>query len=243
MALAAYNCGEGRILKETGKRGRKYMDNFWDIYERLPRETARYVPRFLATLHIIENPEKYGFRIPEPNAPVEFESVQVRKQISLKKAAACIGTTEKRLIDLNPSLRRKILPPEVYFLKVPPHKGRILLANLNSIPVSKYRAKSKGFYHKIRPGETLSAISKRYKVKAKKIARANNIKVNSTIIAGRKLKIPGGKKKIFKTYLVKYGDTPFEIAIKHKMSLKKFLNINGLNKKSKIYPGQKLLVV
>lgn len=58
--LAAYNCGEGKVLRVIRDQNVNYLDNFWDLYERLPRETARYVPRFLATLHIVGCPEKYG---------------------------------------------------------------------------------------------------------------------------------------------------------------------------------------
>ena len=54
-ALAAYNCGEGRVLRTIKRQKINYLDNFWDLYEKLPRETARYVPRFLAVLAIIEN--------------------------------------------------------------------------------------------------------------------------------------------------------------------------------------------
>ncbi len=56
--LAAYNCGEGRVLRLIRGQNINYLDNFWDLYQRLPRETARYVPRFLATLHILNNPEE-----------------------------------------------------------------------------------------------------------------------------------------------------------------------------------------
>ena len=59
--LAAYNCGEGRVLRVISRQNINYMDGFWDLYRQLPNETARYVPRFLATLHIVKNPQKYGF--------------------------------------------------------------------------------------------------------------------------------------------------------------------------------------
>jgi hypothetical protein len=59
-ALAAYNCGEGRVLKVISRQQINYLDHFWDLYRQLPNETARYVPRFLATLHIVKNPKKYG---------------------------------------------------------------------------------------------------------------------------------------------------------------------------------------
>ena len=50
LALAAYNCGVGRverIVRETrAELGR--TPTFWDIQDRLPRETQHYVPRFIA---------------------------------------------------------------------------------------------------------------------------------------------------------------------------------------------------
>ena len=59
--LAAYNCGEGNVLRVIRQQKINYLDNFWDLYERLPRETARYYPRFLAVLAIVKDPAKYGF--------------------------------------------------------------------------------------------------------------------------------------------------------------------------------------
>jgi membrane-bound lytic murein transglycosylase D len=53
--LAAYNCGEGQVLRVIRSQNINYLDNFWDLYERLPLETARYVPRFIATLYIINH--------------------------------------------------------------------------------------------------------------------------------------------------------------------------------------------
>ena len=61
--LAAYNCGEGAVARVIRDQKINYLDNFWDFYERLPRETARYFPRFLATLAIIKDPAKYGFSL------------------------------------------------------------------------------------------------------------------------------------------------------------------------------------
>lgn len=242
MALAAYNCGEGRVLREIKRRGKKYFDNFWDIYERLPRETARYVPRFLATLHIVKNPAKYGLDPARRASPPRFEIVSVPKRIRLKDAAFRMGISEKVLTKLNPSLRARVVPAENYPLKVPPGKAGILAAGLDRIRSVKYFAGGETLYHRIRPGETLSGIARRHRVSVRKIASANGIRVNSVIVAGRKLKIPGGG-ETFKTYLVKDGDTPFEIALKHNMTLSAFLRINGLSKRSKIYPGQRLLVV
>ena len=63
-ALAAYNCGEGTVLRCIQTQKINYLDNFWDLYQKLPRETAFYVPQFLAVLHIINDPEPSWFQPP-----------------------------------------------------------------------------------------------------------------------------------------------------------------------------------
>ena len=64
LAFAAYNCGEYRVARQVA---RQKTTNFWQLD--LPTQTERYVPKFLAALYIMRDPEKYGFTIPtvEPN--------------------------------------------------------------------------------------------------------------------------------------------------------------------------------
>ena len=309
--LAAYNCGEGQVLRVIRSQNINYLDNFWDLYERLPLETARYVPRFMATLHIIKNLEKYGLDSVTVDKPLEYETITVSKQVHLRNIAKTIGVTEQTLIKLNPELRYRILPQDKYPLRVPPGTGQIVLAKLDEIPVS-HPPRRAYVYHRIRPGESLSTISRRYRCSVRSIMRANNLRRSSFIVAGKKLKIPrkgtivyrskkynGIKyknasshvvkrgdslwiiakrygtttKKIqelnnlsssnlhigqvlkirerkddkpsgeyLKTYLVKPGDSPFQIAQLHKMPLERLMRINHLTPRNKIYPGQRLYV-
>ncbi|MFC2158983.1 lytic transglycosylase domain-containing protein, partial [Acidobacteriota bacterium] len=74
-ALAAYNCGEFRVQRVIKNQRLNYLDNFWDLYKMLPRETARFVPRFIATILIINSPEKYGFDLPSPNPQLQFDII------------------------------------------------------------------------------------------------------------------------------------------------------------------------
>ena len=309
--LAAYNCGEGKVLRVIRSQNVNYLDNFWDLYERLPRETARYVPKFLATLHIINNLKKYGLDTVKICEPLEYNTVTISKQVHLKSIAAVTGISLKELRALNSELRYQIVPAESYSLKIPPGKGEMLLAKIAQIPVSSppRRAYVK---HRVKPGETLSTIAKRYRVSMKRIARANGIYKNNFIVAGKTLKIPqkgtiipetkpyvkpkyssasrhvvksgdslwviarrygsttkkimamnrlsnthlkigqvlkipGAKRRYFAQkdlafYKVKRGDSPFNIAKLHNMSLERFLRINNLRPRNKIYPGQKLYV-
>jgi membrane-bound lytic murein transglycosylase D len=315
--LAAYNCGEGRVLRVIRNQQVNYLDNFWDLYRRLPRETARYVPRFLATLHIVNNPEKYGLDKIRPDPPVEFDTLTVTRRVSLSRIATVAGVSAGVLKSLNPELRRGVLPPERYELKVPPGKSDGLLAKIEHLPQATTPSTG-GTYvvHRVRRGETISTIARRYNTSVHRIARANNLNSRYLIVAGQRLKIPRrgtsapvttaarkpkknrgkitrhvvrrgdslwiiarrystttrhiqqvnglkssrlhiGQVLIIRTgeqgratahtggtrqYRVRSGDSPFRIATIHNMSVQRLLHINHLSPRSKIYPGQTLLV-
>ena len=310
--LAAYNCGEGRVLRLIRGQNINYLDNFWDLYQRLPRETARYVPRFLATLHILNNPEVYGLDRISVDPPLEYETLVVNKQVHLTNVAKSIGVDRKILKDLNPELRYQILPGENYHLNIPPGSSDTLLAKIDHIPVSHLPQRAY-VYHRVRHGESLSTIARKYRTSVRKIMRANNMRRSNYIVAGKRIKIPqrgymaqtaqvirkpqNGKALIHKvrkgdslyiiakqygtttkkiqdlnnlkttmlhkgqiltifpgkntpapavdglaTYEVREGDSPFQIAKRHKMQLDRFLSLNQLYPGSKIFPGQKVYI-
>jgi membrane-bound lytic murein transglycosylase D len=239
--LAAYNCGEGRVLKKIRNQRINYLDNFWDLYQQLPRETARYVPRFLATLHILKDPVKYGFTFEEPDAPLSFETVTIEKPVQLKAVAKTIGIPLNKLTDLNPELRHKATPATQYSLKIPAERKEEFLAHVHEIP--KWAPpKSAYVYHRVRKGETLSTISLRYRTSVSKIVRANNIRRKHFIRVGQKLKIPLKGSSIGRTYAssnfkllpggkyrVRKGDSLWLIAKKFKTNTKSIQQINDLS--------------
>ncbi len=238
--LAAYNCGEGKVLRVIRKQNVNYLDNFWDLYERLPFETARYVPRFFATLHILKDPEKYGLNLTQIDPPLEYETVDISKQVHLKNVAKSIDVSPKRLELLNPELRYKILPAEKYSLKVPFGSAETLLSKLDEIPVSSPPART-FVYHRIRRGETLSVIARRYKTSVWRIKRANNLRRSNYIIAGRLLKIPQRgykyparktlKRKYKKRYVHKVtsGDSLWIIAKRYGTTTQQIQKLNNLS--------------
>ncbi|MBN2373351.1 LysM peptidoglycan-binding domain-containing protein [bacterium] len=251
-ALAAYNCGEGAVLKVIRKQHINYLDNFWDLYTRLPSETAQYVPKFMAALHLIENPDKYGIELPATLDPIEHEEIAIKKRIRLSDLASKIGADVDELINLNPELRYKVTPDEDYVLKVPKNKGEIALASIDKI--SQWSSPEiEVVYHRVKKGETLSHIAKKYRLNVNKIAQANNIKKADSLRIGQMLKIPlrvadnnllslADSDDRVKSYSVKSGDCAYDIATMHKMKLNEFLSLNNLTPESLIYPGQKVLV-
>ena len=253
--LAAYNCGEGRVLRTIRTQNVNYLDNFWDLYERLPRETARYVPRFLATLHILNTPEKYGIDLTIVDPPLTYESVTVAKQVSLKDAAGAIGTTEFELRQINPELRHKILPPRSYELKVPVGKGETLLAQVDALK-STSLPRPAVVYHRVRSGETLSTIARKYRTSVSRIMRANNLRSSHYIVAGKRLKIPqrgytyakrnpkrqtARNAKQAQYHKVRRGDSLWTIARQHGTTTQAIQSLNGL-KGTHLYEGQVLKI-
>jgi membrane-bound lytic murein transglycosylase D len=251
--LAAYNCGEGRVLRVIRGQNVNYLDNFWDLYERLPRETARYVPRFLATLHILNNPETYGLDMVSVDPPMEYETVTINKQVHLRNVAKSIGSDEKALRALNPELRYRILPGDNYRLRIPPGNGDLLMSEIDQIPVS-HPPQRAYVYHRVRNGETLSVIARKYRTNVKSIMRANNLRRSNYIVAGKRLKIPqrGYLKTRPKTvekprdgkavnHIVRKGDSLFTIAKRYGTTTKKIQELNNLTTTT-LHKGQVLKI-
>jgi membrane-bound lytic murein transglycosylase D len=107
LAIAAYNCGQGRVASATRRTG---SENFWNLP--LPRETRFYVPKLLAVAAIIENPEKYGVHLPPINDEPYFKQIKVDKGVSLEKVAKTSGINIKTLNKLNPDSKHGVVVPK-----------------------------------------------------------------------------------------------------------------------------------
>ncbi len=187
--LAAYNCGEGNVFRVIRQQKINYLDNFWDLYQRLPRETARYYPRFIAVLTILKDPAKYGFTLEELEKRIPYEVVAIEKPLQLSKISDKIGCSPNDLADLNAELRYAATPNSGYDLKVPFGMKDALLANIDTLP--KWSPpQAKFVVHRVRRGETLSTIAMRYRTSIQRIMEANNIRRGKLLRIGQKLKIP-----------------------------------------------------
>ncbi len=254
-ALAAYNCGEGRVLKTIKRQKISYLDNFWDLYAKLPRETASYVPRFIAVLHIINDPEKYGMTLPQVYSEIKVETVTINKQAHLKTIAKNIGLSYEELKSINSELRKHVTPNTPYSLNLPEGKTEVFLAKLSEIPV--YVPPVPPYIvHRVRSGESLSVIATKYKTSVKTIMARNNLRKSSFIKAGWKLKIPTkawrSAKKSSRTYntrdkgemqeyVVRRGDSLWEIANSFNTTTKAIQTLNKL-KSTTLRIGQTLLL-
>ncbi len=246
--LAGYNCGEGRVLRVIRTQRINYLDHFWDLYEKLPVETAFYVPKFLAVLHIVDNPKAFGFTLPPPDEGIEAETVTIDRQIHLKAVAKELGVSFEILEELNPALRRDSTPPRPYALKVPKGKGEVLLAKLDQIPVWQPPVPTY-LMHRVRSGESLSVIARNYRSSVRAIASLNGLNSSNFIRAGWTLKIPTGRGyaspketpmpvtaletgKKSEKYVVRKGDSLWKIAENFGTTVKAIQSLNEMKSAS-----------
>jgi membrane-bound lytic murein transglycosylase D len=240
--LAAYNCGEGTVLKRIRGQRINYLDNFWDLYRELPRETAFYFPKFLAVLHILNDPEAHGMSLPAVDEEIKSEKVTIEKEVHLETVAKHLDVSYASLIGLNPELRYNYTPDRPYDLNVPKGKGELLLAKIDDIPVWR----PPYVVHRVRRGETLSIIARRYRANVRSIMAMNELKSSHYIKVGWTLKIPTGKqyvsvKKVstpmsglkikgeFTEYVVRKGDSLWQIANRFGTTAKAIQYMNQLN--------------
>ena len=142
---------------------------------------------------------------------------------------------------MNPELRYSVLPPEKYALRVPVGKEEVLLAAIEQAPLSSPPQPAFS-YHRVRRGETLSVIARRYHTSVKKIMWANNLRRSSYIVAGQKLKIPQrgmvvrqaqakntSNKAWNSKHVVKRGDSLWIIANRYGTTTRKIQEVNALS--------------
>jgi len=246
LALAAYNSGSGRVLRATRLH---QTTDFWQLHS-LPRETRNYIPYFLAAAIIAQNPEKYGFREPDPD-PFEYDVVELEKSADLAVLARSAGISLKTLQTYNPELRQSATPTDqAYVLKLPKGRKDTFADNFNALPENE-RFAPQYIVHVTRKGESLWTIAKKYNVSVHDLAAVNNIRNRHKIKIGQKLTIPlkgsyalnrgDGPPGHYKVvYTVKKGDTLGHIAEDYSTRASKIRLWNGLKYGQYIYPGQKL---
>ncbi|QHJ09952.1 Membrane-bound lytic murein transglycosylase D [Paraglaciecola mesophila] len=260
-ALAAYNSGEGRVMraiKKNKKAGKS--TEYWALD--LPKETRAYVPKLLALADILKNADTYAFKWPVIENIKVTEEVDVGSQIDLALAADMAGLTVEELHALNPGYNRWATDPEGPFkLLVPVDKVETFS---EAIAATETKERLNWVRHKIKSGDSLLKLAHQYHTTTEIISQVNELKGNM-IRAGEYLVIPVALKSLdfyslsqeqrladrqskhkSGTYQVKHkvksGDTMWDLSRKYKVNMRSLAKWNGMAPTDMLRPGKELVV-
>ena len=188
LATASYNAGEGKVLRAMKKAN---SQDFWEIsrHRYLKQETKKYVPKFLAAVLIANEPQKYGFSNIEFQPPLVYEKVLVPPSTSLERIARAAETDLSEIRALNPALKRGKTPPDVslFEINIPLGKKEFFDKNFRALSQSNATKVTK---HRVRPGETLDRIAKKYHLTTQELCDFNNLSAKVRIKPGTILLLP-----------------------------------------------------
>ncbi len=203
LALAAYNSGPGNVAKAL--RRANGQTNYWNIRQYLPRETAGYVPAFLATMYIFEFAEEHGFKSNGPQFPyIATDTIKVQKMITLQQVAEVTNLDIDEVRFLNPSYKKDVIPfikDENYVLRLPIDAVGKFVNNEQAIyayvekeleerekPLPELFEEENKIRYRVRSGDFLGKIAEKYGVSVSSIKRWNGLK-NNRLRIGQRLTI------------------------------------------------------
>jgi membrane-bound lytic murein transglycosylase D len=259
LTLAAYNCGESRVQRERDRnRAAGRPTDFWHL--RLPSETRAYVPKLLAVARLVGDPERYGIKLkPIANEP-RLRLVETGGQLDLTVAARLTGLTVDELALINPALKRRATPPTgPNHLLVPIERAADFQLRLARLPQDD---RLRWHRHRIRSGENLSIIARRYGADVEVLQSVNGL-ASTRIIAGQTLMIPATGESLEhlavgtpeirrvsaahrpqtrRSYTVRSGDSLWKIAARHGVSHTDLARWNGMSTQDPLPIGRKLVL-
>ena len=260
LALAAYNCGEGKVMRMIEANQRKGLSTAYQDLK-LPRETQQYVPKLMAMVNIVSDPAKYGLQLREIPNSTYFVQVDAGSQIDLGVVAKLTNVPLDDLYNMNPAFNRWATAPDgPHHLLIPAAAKEVLMEGLNDLPPE---SRMQWARHEVKRNDTLSRIAYRYGVSPDVIKTANNLQSNQLRlgqdllipVSGRKLVItkpnlaPDSKSTTKSTtgkarviHHVRSGDTLSGIARKYRVYVDQLRKWNLMDADDILKAGQKLLI-
>jgi membrane-bound lytic murein transglycosylase D len=259
LALAAYNAGERRVARAREANARRGGPTHYESLQ-LKRETRHYVPKLMAVVHIVRDPQRFGLELPDfPNQP-EFAVVDAGGQIDLGVAARLGGISADELYALNAGYLRWATPPDgPHKLVVPRENSASLATALADLPP---KDRLRWARHHVRQGDTLGHIANRYGISISALQQSNHLRGN-LIHVGQDLVVPlssrntarqvaslprapkesdtaGNRKRLVHT--VQRGDTLWQISRQYRVGVRQLASWNGLHLSDTLRLGRGLVI-
>lgn len=206
LAINAYNHGPAGLARAVEQLGTRDIVTIIQEYRGPAFKFAsrNFYPEFLAALEVERNHEAH-FGPLRLQRPVPTDLIPLRHGVDLKTAAAWAGVDAAVVADLNPSLASSILSgarriPSGFALRVPADSAERFqrrYAVAVTAPKQSPRsgpgrmAKAQAIVHRVKRGQTLHTIARKYGSTVNEIRRHNNIR-GSMIREGQLLRIPRG---------------------------------------------------
>jgi membrane-bound lytic murein transglycosylase D len=202
LALAAYNSGPGNVNKAIRRSGGK--TNYWDLRPYMPRETAGYVPAFIAASYVMHYAKEHNIQPTMPkNTFFDVDTLQIRQKVTFVQLAAVLDMTIEELRFLNPSYILNVIPEtdKYHILTLPKEKIATFINNENLLYTYKAPAavvdsltainvaiETERKTHVVKSGETITSIARNYRVSVADLKRWNNLNT-TTLKKGQRLVI------------------------------------------------------
>lgn len=250
LALAAYNSGPGNVNKAIRRSGGHR--NYWNLRSYLPRETAGYVPAFLATMYIFEYAEEHGIRGKKAERNYfETDTIHVKSLITFNQIAELTGMDKEEIALLNPSYKLEAIPyitGEKNALRLPwdvmgkfvaneeaiyAHVKKELKSKESPLPKLVQQAEGNRIRYKVRSGDFLGKIAERYGVGVSQLKRWNGLRSNNLRIGQRLIIYPKRNGKISVTP----KNPPSRTALATNSKVHKVQSGDSLWTISRKYPG------
>ncbi|MCD1127668.1 murein transglycosylase D [Jinshanibacter sp. LJY008] len=253
QAIAAYNCGEGRVMRAIKENEAKGLPtDYWSL--NLPRETQLYVPKLLALSDMVKHNERYALSLPSSNLDRALTRVEVGQQIELAQAAKMSGVPLTKLQTYNAGYKHNVTSPDgPHAIMLPASNAKQLEESLNNGDIDLVNWGE----HKVVNGETIEILARRYGITVDSIRQANNLTAQVSAgqvitlpisgeyisqIATQQTQIANNNSRSVSTvrYTVRAGDTLASIAKRYNVKSSDIQSRNKLGKNSKLKAGLSL---